>query len=136
MIPTLPYLTSPYHIISYHTKASYDSPKALEDTLWKHFSEWGELENVNVIHRLSIAFPRYRLRTSAEFAKEAMSNQAMDHKEILSIRWAKDDPNPTARRAIDRADRDAVDAILEAKGIPNILLSSITRHSITHSSSG
>ena len=71
---------------------------------------------MNVIHRLSIAFPRYRLRTTAEFAKEAMSNQALDHKEILSIRWAKDDPNPTARLAIDRADRDAVDAILEAKG--------------------
>ena len=69
-----------------------------------------------MIHRLSIAFPRYRLRTTAEFAKEAMSNQALDHKEILSIRWAKDDPNPTARLAIDRADREAVDAILEARG--------------------
>jgi hypothetical protein len=60
-------------------KAPYASPKALEEALWRHFGEWGELENVNVIHRLSIAFPRYRLRTSAEFAKEAMSNQALDH---------------------------------------------------------
>jgi len=109
-------------------QASYDSPKALEDTLWKHFSEWGELENVNVIHRLSIAFPRYRLRTTAEFAKEAMSNQALDHKEVLSIRWAKDDPNPTARLAIDRADRDAVDAILEAKG-KGVFRSSSSQHS-------
>lgn len=47
------------------TRSKYESPKALEDAVWKHFSEWGELENVNVIHRLSIAFPRYRLRTSA-----------------------------------------------------------------------
>ena len=47
------------------TKSKYESPKALEDAVWKHFSEWGELENVNVVHRLSIAFPRYRLRTSA-----------------------------------------------------------------------
>jgi RNA recognition motif-containing protein len=47
------------------TRSKYESPKALEDAVWKHFSEWGELENVNVVHRLSIAFPRYRLRTSA-----------------------------------------------------------------------
>lgn len=46
-------------------KNKYDTPKALEDALWKHFSEWGEMENCNVIHRLSIAFPRYRFRTSA-----------------------------------------------------------------------
>ena len=46
-------------------KTQYLTPKLLEETIWKHFSEWGELENVNVIHRLSIAFPRYRLRTSA-----------------------------------------------------------------------
>lgn len=46
-------------------KSKYDSPKALEDALWRHFGEWGELESINVIHRLSIAFPRYRLRTSA-----------------------------------------------------------------------
>ena len=46
-------------------KSKYDTPKALEDAVWKHFSEWGELESCNVIHRLSIAFPRYRLRTSA-----------------------------------------------------------------------
>ena len=46
-------------------KTKYDTNKQLEDSLWKHFSEWGELENCNVIHRLSIAFPRYRYRTSA-----------------------------------------------------------------------
>ena len=47
------------------TRSKYISPKALEDAVWKHFSEWGEVENVNVVHRLSIAFPRFRLRTSA-----------------------------------------------------------------------
>jgi hypothetical protein len=46
-------------------KNQYETPKALEDALWRHFGEWGELESLNVIHRLSIAFPRYRLRTSA-----------------------------------------------------------------------
>mmetsp|Transcript_17692 Transcript_17692/g.15963 ORF Transcript_17692/g.15963 Transcript_17692/m.15963 type:complete len:506 (+) Transcript_17692:488-2005(+) len=98
-------------------KSKYETSKALDDALWKHFSEWGELENCNVVHRLSIAFPRYRFRTSAEFAKEAMSNQALEHGEILQIRWAFDDPNPVAQDAIDRADKDAIVSLLHNKGI-------------------
>lgn len=98
-------------------KQNYSSPKALEESLRKHFGEWGELENLNVIHRLSIAFPRFRFRTSAEFAKEAMSNQALDHKEILMIRWAYDDPNPVAQDAIARADKDAIASLLQSKGV-------------------
>lgn len=98
-------------------KHKYDTPKHLEDAIWKHFQEWGELESCNVIHRLAIAFPRYRLRTSAEFAKEAMSQQALDGEEILSIRWAHDDPNPIAKDSIDRSDRDALVALMKAKGI-------------------
>ncbi|KAJ1419789.1 hypothetical protein B484DRAFT_453306 [Ochromonadaceae sp. CCMP2298] len=97
-------------------KAKY-TPKELEQTLWKHFGEWGEVESLNVIHRLSIAFPRFRLRTSAEFAKEAMTNQALEQGEVLSIKWAHDDPNPVAKEAIDRADADAMMALLNAKGI-------------------
>jgi hypothetical protein len=52
-------------------------PRTLEESLYSHFSEWGELENLNFIHKLSIAFPRYRLRASAEFAKEAMTCQTL-----------------------------------------------------------
>lgn len=70
-----------------------------------------------MIHRLSIAFPRYRLRTSAEFAKEAMQGQTLDESEILSIRWAHDDPNPVAQDAISRADKDALSLLLTAKGV-------------------
>lgn len=98
-------------------KGQYPSPKALEDACWKHFSEWGELENVNVIHRLSIAFPRYRLRTSAEFAKEALDRQALDGGEVLSVKWAHDDPNPVAKEAIEKANKDALTALLLARGI-------------------
>lgn len=71
--------------------------------MWKYFGEWGELESCNVVMRLSIAFPRFRLRTSAEFAKEAMACQPLDQGEILSIRWAHDDPNPVAQVGIDDA---------------------------------
>jgi hypothetical protein len=53
----------------------------------------------------------------AEFAKEAMTNQALDHNEVLSIRWAHDDPNPVAKQSIEMADKDAVLALLQAKGV-------------------
>ena len=46
-----------------------------------------------------------------------MGNQALDHSEILSLRWAHDDPNPVAQDAISRADKDALFALLQAKGI-------------------
>lgn len=98
-------------------KHKYDTPQMLEECLWKHFGEWGEVEHINVIYRLSIAFVRYRVRTSAEFAKEAMHCQTLDQGETLDIRWAHDDPNPVAKDAIERADRDAMYALLQAKGV-------------------
>ena len=45
-----------------------------------------------------------------------MGSQTLDFEEILSIRWARDDPNPVAQDSVCRADRDALTAILEAKG--------------------
>ena len=46
-----------------------------------------------------------------------MSNQAIDHKEVLQIRWAFDDPNPIAQDSINRADKDAIASLLQNKGI-------------------
>jgi len=97
-------------------KAEYADPAALEEALWRHFGEWGELENVNLVSRLSIAFVRYRYRASAEFAREAMSNNHLDHSEVLAIRWAHDDPNPVARDAAARADADALVHMLKTRG--------------------
>lgn len=88
-----------------------------DQQVMKHFGEWGEVENVNVIHRLSICFVRFRHRIAAEFAKEAMTNQALDGSEILDVRWAFDDPNPVAKEANQRADHDAIVGMLKAKGI-------------------
>ncbi|KAE9283746.1 hypothetical protein PF008_g27328 [Phytophthora fragariae] len=93
-----------------------DAVKEQEDALWKQFGEWGEVENINVIHRKSISFVRYRHRTSAEFAKEAMANQTLQSDEVLNLRWAFDDPNPVAKQAGERADRDAIVAMMQAKG--------------------
>jgi len=68
-----------------------------EDIVKRYFEEWGPIEYVRVIHTKSIAFVRYFLRATAEFAKEAMSNQSLDHGEVINMRWATEDSNPTAR---------------------------------------
>eukprot|EP01083_Nonionella_stella_P054986 145145_1 len=60
------------------------------------FSEWGEIEDVHIVLVRSIAFVRFKLRVSAEIAKEAMNGQEMGFGEILNVRWAYDDPNPRA----------------------------------------
>jgi hypothetical protein len=41
----------------------------LEEAIKRHFIEWGEIEEAKIIHRLSIGFVRYRLRTSAGMSK-------------------------------------------------------------------
>jgi len=46
-----------------------------------------------------------------------MSNQKLDSNEVLSIRWAHDDPNPIAKEAIEKADKDAVLNLLQNKGV-------------------
>jgi hypothetical protein len=46
-----------------------------------------------------------------------MTNQALDHNEVLSIRWAHDDPNPVAKQSIEMADKDAVLNLLHGKGV-------------------
>ncbi|KAF1792971.1 Torus domain [Phytophthora cactorum] len=98
------------------TASGHEALKQQQDALWKQFGEWGEVENINVIHRKSICFVRYRHRTSAEFAKEAMANQSLQSDEVLNVRWAFDDPNPVAKQAGERSDRDAIVAMMKAKG--------------------
>ena len=84
--------------------------QGLEDSVYKHFIEWGEIEyckllsgflswsdigiSVRVLTGRGVAFVRYKSRVTAEFAKEAMNCQAMDDNEILNVRWATEDPNP------------------------------------------
>ena len=79
-------------------------------------NELQAVENINVIWNKSIAFVRYRQRISAEFAKEAMANQALDDEEILMVRWAYDDSNKVAQQAIKRSNEDAMYAAMRAQG--------------------
>ncbi|KAJ3065917.1 Pre-mRNA-splicing factor [Podochytrium sp. JEL0797] len=84
----------------------------LEDTLYRHFIEWGEIEYLRLLKGKGVAFIRYKSRISAEFAKEAMHCQSMDSNEILNIRWATEDPNPKAVILNKRkAEEKVVDAL-------------------------
>lgn len=42
------------------------------EIMWRHFSVWGEIEDINLVPNKGIAFIRYAHRCMAEFAKEAM----------------------------------------------------------------
>ncbi|KAJ3121769.1 Pre-mRNA-splicing factor [Physocladia obscura] len=84
----------------------------LEDILYRHFIEWGEIEYLRLLKGKGVAFIRYKSRVSAEFAKEAMHCQSLDNNEILNVRWATEDPNPKAVLINKRkAEEKVVDAL-------------------------
>lgn len=85
---------------------------ATEKVLYRHFSEFGELERVRVLHMRGCGFITFHREVDAQFAKEAMMNQSLDHEECINLRWATDDPNPVAKRR-DHEEREklGIDAI-------------------------
>lgn len=54
----------------------------MEATVEKHFKAWGEIERIKVLGDKGVAFVTYQSRLNAEFAKEAMANQSLDHGEV------------------------------------------------------
>lgn len=52
---------------------------------------------VRVLQYRSVAFVTYVSELNAQFAKEAMACQSLDNDEILNVRWATEDPNPTSK---------------------------------------
>ncbi|KAG0057772.1 Pre-mRNA-splicing factor [Gryganskiella cystojenkinii] len=88
----------------------------MQDTVEKHFKLWGEVERIKILKEKGVAFVTYQSRLNAEFAKEAMANQSLDHGEIINIRWATEDPNPKAqatnkRKAVEMT-RQAIESRL------------------------
>lgn len=53
---------------------------------------------VRVLQYRSVAFVTYESELNAQFAKEAMACQSLDNDEILNVRWATEDPNPTTKQ--------------------------------------
>jgi len=50
----------------------------VEKILYKFFAKFGQITYLRVVQGRSIAFVQYKWRVSAEFAKEAMSDQSLD----------------------------------------------------------
>lgn len=93
-------------------------PGVLRELLRADFEEWGPIADLHVAADKAIAFVRYTWRSSAEFAKAAMHQQSLMGStmgEVLDVRWANDDPNPTAVRRVHREREEATrDAYMQA----------------------
>lgn len=87
----------------------------IEEIVARHFSEWGEIERIRVLPNRGVGFVTYSNEANAQFAKEAMAHQSLDHNEILNIRWATVDPNPLAqKRDARRLEEQAAEAVRRA----------------------
>lgn len=87
----------------------------IEEIVARHFAEWGPIERIRVLNSRGVGFVTYVNEANAEFAKEAMAHQSLDHDEILNVRWATADPNPMARaREARRIEEQAAEAIRRA----------------------
>jgi len=70
---------------------------------------------VRVLNTRGVAFITYTNEANAQFAKEAMAHQSLDHSEILNVRWATADPNPMAQaREARKIEEQAAEAIRRA----------------------
>ncbi|EFJ51028.1 hypothetical protein VOLCADRAFT_116593 [Volvox carteri f. nagariensis] len=95
--------------INYEGAGAYELPK-LRQLLDANFSMFGPVNNIYIVHNKTIAFVRYDWRSSAEFAKEAMHKQSLVGStlgEVVTARWANEDPNPVAVLAQKRACEEA-----------------------------
>ncbi|ODO05438.1 pre-mRNA-splicing factor CWC2 [Cryptococcus wingfieldii CBS 7118] len=74
--------------------AEHPDKKQMEETLLRHFGEFGKIVKWNILYGRGVGFVTFETDHQASFAKEAMANQSMDGDEILNVRWATEDPNP------------------------------------------
>ncbi|KAL5119048.1 Pre-mRNA-splicing factor [Pleosporales sp. CAS-2024a] len=87
----------------------------IEEIVARHFQEWGQIERIRVLTARGVAFITYLNEANSQFAKEAMAHQALDHSEILNVRWATVDPNPASqKREAARIEQQAAEAIRKA----------------------
>lgn len=87
----------------------------IEEVVARHFAEWGQVERIRVLNSRGVAFITYSNEANAQFAKEAMAHQSLDHNEVLNVRWATADPNPMAQaREARRVEEQAAEAIRRA----------------------
>lgn len=87
----------------------------IEEVVARHFAEWGQIDRTRVLTSRGVAFVTYTNEANSQFAKEAMAHQALDHNEVLNVRWATVDPNPMAqKREARKIEEQAAEAIRRA----------------------
>ncbi|KAG5997290.1 Pre-mRNA-splicing factor [Claviceps pusilla] len=87
----------------------------IEEIVSRHFAEWGQIERIRVLNSRGVGFITYTNEANAQFAREAMAHQSLDHDEILNVRWATADPNPMAQaREARRVEEQAAEAVRRA----------------------
>lgn len=87
----------------------------IEEIVARHFAEWGQVDRTRVLTARGVAFVTYTNEANSQFAKEAMAHQALDHSEVLNVRWATVDPNPAAqKREARRVEEQAAEAVRRA----------------------
>ncbi|KAI4151482.1 MAG: hypothetical protein L6R39_002024 [Caloplaca ligustica] len=87
----------------------------IEEVVARHFAEWGQVERIRVLTARGVAFVTYSNEANSQFAKEAMAHQALDHNEVLNVRWATMDPNPLAqKREARKVEEQAAEAVRRA----------------------
>ncbi|CAG8495397.1 14626_t:CDS:2, partial [Racocetra fulgida] len=86
-------------------------------------------KDIKILKDKGVAFVTYMSSLNAEFAKEAMSNQSLDHNEVrikidklpqiphITELWATDDPNPRAKAEYKRK-AEAIAAQAIQKSLP------------------
>ncbi|KAF8486322.1 hypothetical protein DFH94DRAFT_661397 [Russula ochroleuca] len=92
-----------------------------EEVVKRHFKEWGDIEHIRVLQYRSVAFVTYVSEHHAQFAKEAMACQSLDNDEILNVRWATEDPNPTSKVAEKRRLEEIGQAAIRARIDPRVV---------------
>lgn len=113
----------------------------IEEVVARHFAEWGQIERskspiitviagyvnsslVRVLNSRGVGFVTYTNEANAQFAKEAMAHQSLDHNEILNVRWATQDPNPAAqsreKRRVEEQAAAAIRAALPAEYVAEL----------------
>ena len=87
----------------------------IEEVVARHFAEWGQVDRIRVLTARGVAFVTYTNEANSQFAKEAMAHQALDHSEVLNVRWATVDPNPMAqKREARKIEEQAAEAVRRA----------------------
>jgi len=96
----------------------------MDEIVERHFSEWGVIEKIKLLQARGVAFVTYVSELHAQFAKEAMMHQSLDNDEVLNVRWATEDPNPTAKVAEKRRLEDLGETGI-AKRLPGDLVRAV-----------